>query len=98
MTKGASMAHVTFIHGISNKPAPDELLAIWRRTLGEATEALPLGDLGVTSSLVYWADLMYEKPDDNLAAYEGVLENTPAAIDASGDAGFPQARTPAEAK
>jgi hypothetical protein len=91
------MAHVTFIHGISNKPAPDELLAIWRRTLGEATEALPLGDFGVTSSLVYWADLMYEKPDDNLAAYEGLLENTPAAIDASGGAEFPQARTPAEA-
>jgi hypothetical protein len=91
------MGHVTFIHGISNKPAPDELLAIWRRTLAEATDALPLGELGVTSSLVYWADLMYERPDDDLAAYEGVLENTPAAIDASGGAEFPQEKTPAEA-
>ena len=91
------MPHVTFIHGISNKPAPDELLAIWRRTLAEATDALPLGDLGVTSSLVYWADLMYEKPDDDLSAYEGVLESTPAAIDASGGAELPEASTPAEA-
>ena len=24
------MAHVTFIHGIANKPAPDDLLAIWQ--------------------------------------------------------------------
>ena len=80
------MAHVTFIHGISNKPASDALLAIWRRTLAEAEDALPLGDLGVTSSLVYWADLMYASPDADVAAHEGVLENTPQAIDASGGA------------
>ena len=91
------MAHVTFIHGISNKPRPGRLLAIWRRTLAEATEALPLGDLGVTSSIVYWADLMYGEPDENLAAHEGVLENTPAAIDASGGAELPVAATPREA-
>jgi hypothetical protein len=90
------MAHVTFIHGIANKPAPDDLLAIWRRTLAEASDALPLGDLGVTSSLVYWADLMYEKPDDDLAAHEGVLENTPAAIDASGGAELPVPASPRE--
>ena len=89
------MAHVTFIHGIANKPAPDELLAIWRRTLAEVAEPLPFGDLGVTSSLVYWADLMYEAPDPDLAAHEGVLENTPQAIDASGGAELP---VPANAK
>ena len=91
------MPHVTFIHGIANKPAADDLLAIWRRALADGPQPLPLGDLGVTSSLVYWADLMYEKPDDDLAAHEGMLENTPAAIDASGDAEFPIPRTPAEA-
>jgi hypothetical protein len=90
------MAHVTFIHGIANKPAPDELLAIWRRTLSEATDALPLGDLGVTTSLVYWADLMYEKPDEDLASHEGVLENTPGAIDASGGAELPVPASPRE--
>jgi hypothetical protein len=92
------MPHVTLIHGISNKPPPEDLLRIWRETLANAAEPVPLGDLGVTSSLVYWADLLYEKPDDNLSAYEGVLENTPQAVDGAGDASAPAPRTPAEAE
>lgn len=91
------MAHVTFIHGIANKPPPADLLRIWRETLANAAEPLPLGDLGVTSELVYWADLMYEKPDDNVAAHEGVLENTPAAVDGGGGASAPQPRNAEEA-
>lgn len=91
------MPHVTFIHGVANKPPADDLLAIWRRALADGPQPLPLGDLGVTSSIVYWADLMYEKPDDDLAAHEGMLENTPAAIDASGNAQLPIPCTPAEA-
>ena len=27
------MPHVTFIHGIANKPAPDVLLRLWRESL-----------------------------------------------------------------
>jgi len=92
------MPHVTLIHGISNKPPPEDLLRIWRETLANAAEPVPLGDLGVTSSLVYWADLLYEKPDEDLSAYEGVLENTPQAVDGAGDASAPQPRTPAEAE
>ena len=65
------MPHVTFIHGISNKPPADDLLRIWREALADAAEPLPLGDLGVTSSMVYWADLLYEKPDEDLAALRG---------------------------
>lgn len=91
------MAHVTFIHGISNKPPAEDLLRIWRRALAGASQALPLGDLGVTSSLVYWADLMYEKPDENLSAHEGVLENTPEAVDGGGDAPLPRPRSIEEA-
>jgi hypothetical protein len=90
--------HVTFIHGISNKPPAADLLRIWRQTLAGAATPLPLGDLGVTSSLVYWADLLYDPPDSDLAAHEGVLENTPAAIDGSGDASPPQPQTPEEAE
>jgi pimeloyl-ACP methyl ester carboxylesterase len=90
------MPHVTFIHGISNKPPADDLLRIWRRALAEATEPLPLGNLGVTSSMVYWADLLYEKPEDDLSAYEGVLENTAEAIDGAGNASLPTPRTPQE--
>jgi pimeloyl-ACP methyl ester carboxylesterase len=92
------MPHVTLIHGISNKPPPEDLLRIWRETLANAAEPLPLGDLGVTSSLVYWADLLHEKPDEDLSAYEGVLENTPQAVDGAGGASAPQPRTLAEAE
>jgi hypothetical protein len=91
------MPHVTFIHGIANKPPADDLLRIWCRTLADAAETLPLSDLGVTTSLVYWADLIYEKPDSDLAAHEGVLENTPQAIDASGGAAMPVPASPEEA-
>jgi hypothetical protein len=90
------MAHVTFIHGMSNKPPADDLLRIWRETLASAAEALPLGDLGVTSSMVYWADLLYEKAEEDLSAYEGVLENTAEAIDGAGAAPPPVPRTPEE--
>ena len=92
------MPHVTFIHGISNKPPASDLLRIWRQTLAGAATPLPLGDLGITSSLVYWADLLYDPPDSDLAAHEGVLENTPAAIDGSGDAPPPQPQSPEEAE
>ena len=92
------MAHVTFIHGISNKPRPDDLIRIWRRALADAVEPVSLSDLGVTSSQVYWADCLYEKPEEDLTAYEGVLENTAVAIDGGGDAPPPRPRTAEEAK
>lgn len=91
------MPHVTFIHGISNKPPVGDLLRIWRDTLADATEPLPLGDYGVTSTMVYWADLLYERPEEDLSAYEGVLENSPEAIDGGGGALPPQPRTAEEA-
>lgn len=91
------MAHVTFIHGIANKPPAEDLLAIWRRTLAQAADPVPLGDLGITSSLVYWADLLNEKPDEDLAAHEGILESTVAAIDASGEVEMPVPQTSEEA-
>jgi len=94
--KDPPMPHVTFIHGIANKPEPDALLGIWRRVLTETATPLDLAGEGVTSSLVYWADLMYEKPDPDVANHEGVLENTPQAIDASGGAELPRGDTDAE--
>ncbi len=90
------MAHVTFIHGIANKPPEADLLRIWREALANAADPLPLGDYGVTSSLVYWADLLYEKPDPDIAAHEGVLENTPAAVDGGGNAAPPVPRNERE--
>ncbi len=90
------MAHVTFIHGIANKPAPDELLRIWRHALESGDDPLPLGDHGVTSSLVYWADVLYAAPDPDVAAHESVLENTAQGIDGAGDADIPEGATAEE--
>ena len=91
------MPHVTFIHGMCNKPPADDLLRLWKRALADGPDPLSLGDLGVTNSLVYWADLLYEKPDDDLSAYESALENTPEAIGAGGNAPPPEPRTAEEA-
>lgn len=54
------MAHVTFIHGIGNKAAPEQLLRDWRGAL--ADHGLDLAARGVSSSVVYWADLLYASP------------------------------------
>jgi len=91
------MAHVTFIHGISNQPAPDELLPVWCRALADAAAPVSLSDSGISSSLVYWADLMYHEPIADTSAHEGVLENTAAAIDGAGDAEMPIPSTAEEA-
>jgi len=92
------MAHVTFIHGISNKPAADELLKIWRRSLADTgDDPLALGSLGVTSTLVYWADVMYASPDPDVSAHEGVLENTASAVDGSGNPPLPTPVSPESA-
>src|SRR5262245_5450613 len=55
------MAHVTFIHGIANKPPQDQLLDLWLRSLAEGGGP-DLGTEGITSSMVYWADVMYKEP------------------------------------
>jgi hypothetical protein len=71
------MAHVTFIHGIANKPPADDLLRIWRDGLAREVEGdlgLDLGAEGITSALVYWADVLYAEPDRDIAGYEGSEE------------------------
>lgn len=55
------MAHVTFIHGIANKPARDVLLEQWRVALLD-DDGVDLDAMGVTTSMVYWADLLYAEP------------------------------------
>jgi hypothetical protein len=55
------MAHITFIHGIANKPPKDLLHDLWLRSLSD-DDGVDLGASGVTSSMVYWADVMYAEP------------------------------------
>ena len=63
------MAHVTFIHGISNKPDPASLLEQWRVALLD-DDGIDLAALGVSSSMVYWADVLYPQPAPGGAAQE----------------------------
>ena len=54
------MPHVTFVHGIGNKPPAEQLSGIWRGAL--AANGLDLDARRVSSSMVYWADLLNAKP------------------------------------
>ena len=66
------MPHVTFIHGIANKPPKDKLLENWESEL--AVGGLDLAANGVTTSMVYWADVMYAEPESEAADFESVDE------------------------
>jgi hypothetical protein len=57
------MAHITFVHGILNKPPKDALLNIWNDALASGDTGIDLGANGVSTSMVYWADVLYAQPD-----------------------------------
>ena len=55
------MSHVTMIHGIGNKLEVDRLLASWEFALRDDS-GIDLETSGVSTSMVYWADVLYESP------------------------------------
>lgn len=59
--QGVDVAHVTFVHGIANKVAPDELLRGWLDALRDNGGPDLRAD-GVTATSCYWADVLYEAP------------------------------------
>jgi hypothetical protein len=78
--------HVTFIHGIANQPAPERMLRMWKQTLADGGDGVDLDVLGITSSFIYWADVMYEKnidemPDQESMVFEGVAANQVPEVD-----------------
>lgn len=89
------MPHVTFIHGLANKPEAEKLYEIWLRALAKGDDPLDLRATGVTSRLVYWADVLYERPDPDIAAHESTSEHRPEEVDAAGD---PAPPVPANAR
>jgi len=91
------MPHVTFIHGIANKPKADELRRIWCDALEAAAEPLSLGNEGVSTSMVYWADLMYGDPITDTSNFESTAANADAAADAAGATAIPAPASPEEA-
>jgi hypothetical protein len=75
------MAYILFVHGLDNKPESDYLYNLWKRKLGH-DNGLDLDTYGVASIMNYWADVLYESPDINLAAYESAVGD----IETLGDA------------
>ncbi|MDV6345694.1 hypothetical protein, partial [Nitrosomonas sp. Is37] len=91
-----TMPHITFIHGLSNKPEPDKLHQIWRHALAKGISGIDLGDQGVTTTMVYWADVLYPEPDPNVVDYESTLERILQELDASGNTQIPVGTTDKE--
>ncbi len=84
------MGHITFIHGIANKPSQEVLLRLWREGLAR-DEGLDLGSEGVTSAMVYWADVMYEAPMPEMAEHESndsIIERDDRDVDMSWQSGL----------
>lgn len=65
--------HVTFIHGIANQQSPDNILENWSHTLADGGDGVDLDLYGVSCSMVYWADVMYEHPSDVSQDKESVI-------------------------
>lgn len=76
------MPHITFIHGISNKPELDALHDLWRRALAR-DNGFDCDTEGVTSRMVYWADILYASPDVSVEQLERMEEILEAQHDAA---------------
>ena len=63
------MSHATFIYTLSNKPESRYPHVLWKRKLAQG-DGLNLDTKSVSPRMVYWADVPYPKPDEDLAAYE----------------------------
>jgi pimeloyl-ACP methyl ester carboxylesterase len=60
---------------MANKPPADDLLEIWRRALAE-DGGINLATRGITSSMVYWADVLYASPAREEDSHESVGNET----------------------
>jgi hypothetical protein len=83
------MGHITFVHGIMNQPSPARLLKEWKRDLADGGDGVDLDVYGVTSSMVYWADVMYAAATDaggssqESIEYEGIESGALTEVDES---------------
>lgn len=64
------MAHITFVHGIGNKPPEGKLLEIWQDSLRGGDVPIDFSNGELTSSMVYWADVLYASPLEVLGPEE----------------------------
>ncbi len=60
------MPHITFIHGIANKPEEKKLKKIWLDALSHDLlrndDGIDLGASGISTSMIYWANVLYDEP------------------------------------
>lgn len=89
------MPSVLFIHGLSNKPEQQYLLELYRRKLSHE-DGFSLADNGVSSSLIYWADVLYPAADTDLAAYEAAAAGDEALQEARESVTFAPDALPAD--
>lgn len=67
------MPHFTFIHGMDNKPPAETLLNDWLWAL-EDEEGINCVNEDISTSLVYWADVLYDAPSQTARIHEAALE------------------------
>lgn len=91
------MPHVTFIHGLANKPPHEKLHQIWLRALQKGDGGLDLEGEGVTTRMIYYGDVLYENPEEDDAAEESFEEKSAEQVDGSGDAETPAPQNAEEA-
>lgn len=90
------MACLTFIHGMGNKPSPEELVESWRSSLSLGTNGFDLERHGVAVRMVYWADVLYERPLPSRPEHESIADHTDEMTDPGDD--WQTGLAPAEAK
>ena len=79
------MSHILIgIHGLSNKPAPDVLAAGWEDAIREGLlKNERIDGARISFSSVYWADVMYERHDENPDLYKPAAEGALKTYDES---------------
>jgi len=73
------MAHITFIHGMANKPKEEVLEILWKNALAKdnpkpevfpsPNDGIDLDTYSITSQMVYWSDVLYKDPDNDTSSY-----------------------------
>lgn len=81
------MPHITFIHGIANKLEENKLKKIWLDALSSDLlnnrDGIDFGAVGVTTSMIYWADFLYNKPEEILQESVSNFESVEEVADKS---------------
>ena len=77
-----SPVHVTFIHGLANKPPEADLRRLWLEALAfdqEGNAGFKLDADGVRDGFVYWANLFYKTPL-SASDYESIKDELIASV------------------